>query len=139
MNSNTTDATRTDPSRRCAATTCPKNVFDLEGLRKRCMGDLHLVQNVLKTFHERMPTELKTIETALQSRDTDEIARIAHRVRGTSASVSADGMARAAAAVEDAGRHGQLDELSNNVKHLRDEWETYLNYADELLSAAKNM
>ena len=138
MNLDATNAALGDPTSRGNATPPASDVLDVQGLRRRCMGDLDLMQSVLKLFVERMPMELKTIEEALQVRDLEQMARIAHRVRGTSASMSANAIARAAGAIEDAGRQGQLSDLPANVEHLRDEWEKYLICADALLSEAQS-
>jgi HPt (histidine-containing phosphotransfer) domain-containing protein len=121
-----------------SATPLSSDVLDLGALRNRCMGDLDLVQRVLKTFEERMPEEMETIEKALQLRDTEQIACVAHRVRGCSASMSADGLMRAAAEIEDAGRQGRLTDLPAGIERLHDEWEKYLDCAAALLSAADN-
>jgi HPt (histidine-containing phosphotransfer) domain-containing protein len=123
---------------RPSATSLPSGVLDLEALRNRCMGDVGLVQRVLKTFQERMPEEMETIEKSLLSRDAEQIAHIAHRVRGCSASMSADGLMRAATEIEEASRQGRLSDLPAGIEHLRDEWEKYLDCAAALLSAANN-
>jgi HPt (histidine-containing phosphotransfer) domain-containing protein len=111
-------------------------ILDLEELRSRCMGNIELVQQVLKKFESRTPEEIEAIEKALQLQDTQQIARVAHRLRGTSATVSAEGLTRAAAEIEDVSRQGRLADLPTGVERLRDEWEKYLNCAAALLSAA---
>jgi HPt (histidine-containing phosphotransfer) domain-containing protein len=116
----------------------PCGVLDLKGLHDRCMGDVDLVQRVLKMFEERMPEEFETIEKALQGRDTEQIARVAHRVKGTAASVSAGRLTQAAGEIEDAGREGRLADLPAGVERLHDEWEKYLNCAAALLSTANS-
>jgi HPt (histidine-containing phosphotransfer) domain-containing protein len=108
----------------------------MEGLRNRCMGNIHLVQRVLRAFQERIPAEMETIEQAFRLRDVEQIARIAHRVKGSSASMSAGGLAQAAAEMEDAGRAGRVEEIPARIEHLRDEWEKYLDCAVTLLSSA---
>ena len=100
------------------------------------MGNIDLVQQVLKMFKERIPEEMHTIERALELQDTEEIAHVAHRVKGSSATMSADGLMRAAAAIEDAGREGRVTDLPAGIEHLHDEWEKYLDCAEALLSAA---
>jgi HPt (histidine-containing phosphotransfer) domain-containing protein len=135
MNLNASDAAG-DFACRASATSFPSGVLDVEGLCHRCMGNIDLVQRVLKMFAERMPEEMATIEKAIELRDTEQVARVAHRVRGTSASVSADGLMRAATEIEDVSRQGRLADLPPRVEQLRGEWEKYLSCAAVLLSAA---
>ncbi len=136
MNSPASDAASGDLARRPTATPLSSGVLDLEGLRNRCMGNADLVQRVLKMFEQQFPAEMETIENALQLRDTEQLARVAHRVKGTSASMSAAGLTRAAAEIEDASRQGRLGELPAGIERLHDEWEKYLDCAAALLSAA---
>jgi HPt (histidine-containing phosphotransfer) domain-containing protein len=133
---NACDAACGDPGRRQAAEAVPSDVLDLEKLLGRCMGNSDLVQRVLRTFQERVPEEMKTIEQALERNDAEEIARAAHRVKGSSASMSAEGMVRAAAAIEEVSRAGRVAEIPASLDRLHDEWERYLEYAVTLLSAA---
>lgn len=136
---NAPDAAAGELAARPPTTSLPSGVLDLEELRNRCMGNVDLVQQVLKSFEQRIPEEMETIEKALQLRDTEQIARIAHRVKGTSATVAAQGLMRAAAEIEDVGRQGRLADLPPAIEHLHDEWGEYLNCAAALLSAASTM
>ena len=120
-------------------TSLASGVLDLEELRNRCMGDVDLVQQVLKNFEQRIPEEMETIEKALQLQDTEQIACIAHRVKGTLATVSAEGSDACRGGNRKAGRQGRLSDLPAGIEHLHDEWEKYLNCAAALLSAAGTM
>jgi HPt (histidine-containing phosphotransfer) domain-containing protein len=120
------------------AKSLPSAVLDMESLRNRCMGNLDLVQRLLKTFHERMPLEMDAMEEALKQSDAEAVARLAHRVRGSSASMSADGLTRAATEIEIISRSGSVEDIPASIEHLRDEWEKYLEYGVALLSKADN-
>ena len=136
MKLDASDAVHGDLACRTSATRLPSGVLDLEGLRNRCMGNAELMQQVLKMFTEQIPAEMQTIEKALELRNTEQIARVAHRVKGTSASVSAAGLMRAAAEIEDVSRAGRVGDLPAGIERLHDEWEKYLDCAAALLSAA---
>jgi HPt (histidine-containing phosphotransfer) domain-containing protein len=123
------------PVRRQTPESFPSDVLDLEGLTNRCMGNIDLVQRVLAKFEQQLPEELAELERSLGLRDTEQIARIAHRVKGTSASMSAESLRRAAAAIESLGRTGCVTDVSKEIEHLRGEWERYLEYASTLLPA----
>jgi HPt (histidine-containing phosphotransfer) domain-containing protein len=120
-----------------AAGLSSSEVLNLEELRNRCMGNIQLVQRVLEKFQQRLPEELAALENALDLNDTEQVARVAHRVKGTSASVSAKGLAQAAAEIENTSRAGCATDIPGRIEHLRDEWEKYLDYAVTLLSASK--
>jgi HPt (histidine-containing phosphotransfer) domain-containing protein len=135
-NYDSSDAVRGDIVGQQGATLLPSDVLDLEGLRNRCMGNLDLVQRVLKMFCQRIPEEMGTMEKALELKDTEQIARVAHRVKGSSASVSADGVARAAAEIEEVSRAGRMTDISASIGRLHDEWDKCSDYATTLLSLA---
>jgi HPt (histidine-containing phosphotransfer) domain-containing protein len=119
-----------------AAEPLPSDVLDLEGLRSRCMGNIDLVERVLNTFQQRIPEEMAAMESAFQQNDAEQVARVAHRVKGCSASMSAGRLAQAAAEIEEAARGGRVTEVPANIQHLHQEWEQYLDRAAVLLREA---
>jgi HPt (histidine-containing phosphotransfer) domain-containing protein len=120
---------------RHAAAASSSEVLDLEGLRNRCMGNLDLVQRVLDKFQQRLPEELAELERMLELNDAEQVARVAHRIRGNSASVSAQGLQQAAAEIEDLSRMGRVTDVPVHVEHLRSEWQRYLEHASTPVSA----
>jgi HPt (histidine-containing phosphotransfer) domain-containing protein len=109
-------------------------VLDLDGLRNRCMGNLELVQRVLEKFQQRLPDDLSEMERLLALRDVEQVARIAHRIKGTSATISAQGVHRAAAEIEDMGRAGRVTDIPMGLARLRSQWERYLDCVSALFS-----
>jgi HPt (histidine-containing phosphotransfer) domain-containing protein len=103
------------------ATSAASKVVDLDGLVNRCMGNIELAQRVLEKFRQRLPEELAELEEALRLGDMEKLARTAHRIRGSSATMSAEGLATAAAGVEDAGRQGRAIDVPLCIERLRDE------------------
>ena len=101
-------------------------VLDLDGLCNRCMGNIDLVQQVLEKFQQRLPQELAEMERLLALQDVEQITRMAHRIKGTSATVSAQGVHRAAAEVEDLGRAGRVTDIPTSLARLRSQWERYV-------------
>jgi HPt (histidine-containing phosphotransfer) domain-containing protein len=86
------------------------------------MGNIDLMQRVLDKFQQRVPEDLAELESALDHGDTKCLARVAHRLRGCSATVSAEGLAQAAAEIEDASRAGRVADVPRGIEHLRNEW-----------------
>jgi HPt (histidine-containing phosphotransfer) domain-containing protein len=109
-------------------------VLDLEGLRNRCMGNLDLVQRVLEKFQERLPADLAELERLLALHDVEQVASVAHRIKGTSATISADGLRQAAAEIEDLGRAGRATDIPTGLDRLRGQWEKFQDCLPTLLS-----
>lgn len=118
------------------AESASSTVLDLEGLRNRCMGNIDLVQRVLHKFEQLLPEALAELEAGLDLEDAEQIARIAHRIKGNSANVSAKGLQQVAAEIEDLSHTGRLTDIPLSLERLRGEWERYLEYVSTLLSAA---
>ncbi|MBN1393780.1 MAG: Hpt domain-containing protein [Pirellulales bacterium] len=122
-------------SSRDGATESPNgDVFNSVELLNRCMGDRGLVDRVLNKFRSRFPGEMEEITNALKQGDADRVARVAHRVKGTAASVSAKRLFQAAADVEDASRTGRLEDVLPSIERLREEWEKCLHEAEAMSS-----
>lgn len=100
----------------------PPEVLDVEGLLHRCMDNIDLVQRVLEKFHQRVPEELEELERAFELGNADQLARTAHRLRGSSATVSAFGLVAAATEIEDASRGGRMADIPAGITRLHDEW-----------------
>jgi len=110
------------------------DVLDLEALRNRCMGNVELVQRVLDKFQQRIPEELAELENLLTAGNFEQVARVAHRLKGTSANAGAPGLREAAAEIENSGREARVGDVSVGIEHLRGEWEKYLDYVSTLFS-----
>ena len=93
-------------------------VFDREELRARCLGNIDFVQRVLDKFQQRIPAELAELDRVLALSDGEQLARVAHRMKGTSANVSAAALAHAAAEIEDLGRAGRMADVPEAIERL---------------------
>jgi HPt (histidine-containing phosphotransfer) domain-containing protein len=120
--SNTFGADHDVPVGRQAAERCASDVLNLQELQDRCMGNIELMQRVLGKFQQRIPEELAELEKALELGDMAQIARVAHRVKGSSANVSARGIEQAAVEIENSSREGRIEDVSSHIEHLRAEW-----------------
>ena len=106
--SDTCDASHNVLSCGQAAGISSSEVLNLEELRHRCMGNVQLVQRLLEKFQQRLPENWR-LETLWNSRILSKTHASAPRQR-TSASVSAKGLAQAAAEIESVSRAGK-DEI----------------------------
>jgi HPt (histidine-containing phosphotransfer) domain-containing protein len=124
--SNASEKVSDDVASKQYAESSPPKVMNMEELINRCMGNIDLVQRVLEKFGQRLPEDLEELERALEAGNTEEVARVAHRLKGSSASVSAEGIASAASRIEEAGRAGRSAEIPMALDRLRSEWKRYL-------------
>jgi HPt (histidine-containing phosphotransfer) domain-containing protein len=109
-------------SRPATAPPSSSEILDWEALQNRCMGNLELVERVLDKFQQRLPEELRELESALERGDTERIAGVAHRIKGTSASISATALQHAAAELEELSRADRRQELPARFGLLQSEW-----------------
>ncbi len=99
--------------------------FELEELLARCVGNLELVERVLKKFATHFADDLERLERHLQVGDADELARVAHTMKGASANVAAPGLREQTARIEELARGRQLDQISSRLTLLRNEWSRF--------------
>jgi HPt (histidine-containing phosphotransfer) domain-containing protein len=67
--------------------------LDLDSLTKRCLGRVDLAYRVLEKFNSSVGNDMALLEQAIVARNLTEVARVAHRVKGASLSVSACSLA----------------------------------------------
>ncbi len=90
--------------------------LDLKFLDDFCKGDRAKALEVLRDFCGATRTDLAGLSTALSNRNIAELARFAHRIKGSSLLVGAKPLADAALALEQAakaGGEGNLEPLSD--------------------------
>jgi Amt family ammonium transporter len=100
--------------------------IDFESLLERCMGNLDFVERVLERFQERFPQQLAELERLLETKDAEQLAMAAHRIKGNSANVSATGLHRVAGEIEGLCRANRLGEIPRHVDRLHREWARYV-------------
>jgi HPt (histidine-containing phosphotransfer) domain-containing protein len=133
---NTASANTGMPAGLPVRTPLDSDVLDLQGLCDRCMGNLNLVERVLDKFEQHLPGELAELEQVLELGDAARIAQVAHRIKGNSSSVSAAGLQRAAAAIEDLSRAGRVADVPARLPSLYEQWRRYVDCRATLRPAA---
>ena len=107
-------------------TTKSSLVLDRDALLERCLGNLDFVERILAGFQKRAGQDLEELERVVAGRDVEAVVQIAHRIKGSSANVSAEGLRHEAETIEALGRAGCLDDIPAQFARLRHEWERYL-------------
>lgn len=129
---NMTPATRSNEQPTAASL---REVLDFAALCHRCLENIELAWRVLEKFQQRLPLDLAELDAAIASGDADQAGKIAHRIKGTAANVSAERLAKVAANITDLARRQEVGEAAGLVGDLREEWKRYLDRASALRSA----
>jgi HPt (histidine-containing phosphotransfer) domain-containing protein len=106
--------------------------LDLQQLIDRCMGNHRFAERILAKFESRFDDELQQLERSQAEQDADEVAEIAHRLKGSAGSVSDSGLAAISAQIEDLAQSRQLAEVSPCLASLRREWLRFMEFSSSL-------
>jgi HPt (histidine-containing phosphotransfer) domain-containing protein len=84
---------------------------------KSIMGDAfrEVVQMCLQT----LPEQLEAIESAIETRDSEALFNVCHKLKSSSGSIGAYGLAEKAQVVEQIGRNGSSDVPQQAIDELR--------------------
>lgn len=97
-------------------------VIQYDELLERCMGNQAFAQRVLDRFRERFADDLEELERQLNSGDAMQASKLAHRLKGAAANVSAESLSQLAADIEACSRQGQLEQAESPLRELLDSW-----------------
>lgn len=103
--------------------------LDHDQLLARCLGNLEFAERILTKFQQRFGEELKQLERSLNSEDREGIARLAHSLKGASATVAAPALMAEMAGIESLARESRLDEISGRLDRLQEEWARFVESA----------
>ncbi len=56
-------------------------IYSLDKINEMAEGDEEFVQSVISVFLEEVPTDLSQLETALQSRNYEQVYKLAHKIK----------------------------------------------------------
>jgi PAS domain S-box-containing protein len=94
---------------------------DLTGVKVLAEGDKDFEREVLEAFAATARTGLADMQRALDRSDAAALARVAHTLKGASASIAANAASRAAEALELAAHGGNTASLSGLAQGLEQE------------------
>ncbi len=117
--------------------TCGTLPYNINALLARCAGKSSLAEKLLNTFCSRTPDELAEMEKVLASGNLVELALMAHKLKGASATISAEPLRKEAARLEQLAKERNLADAELCMERVIQEYlqlKTYL--ADEIEPAA---
>ncbi len=108
---------------------CPINV---ESALERCGGDKEFLDEMLVEFMEIANDQLRKISEVIEQGNSEELAKLAHSLKGASLNLGAERVSTIALELEKAGKEGLFDgtkqlweKLSDSIKEV----EEYINQA----------
>ena len=106
--------------------------FDCEKLLAECDDEESFAGRCLQIFVREAQTDLNGIAAALNKRDFSQITRLAHRIKGASASIRAEFLRQQAAHLEILGGKEELAEVSECFARLRSEFDHFKSFVATL-------
>jgi CheY-like chemotaxis protein/HPt (histidine-containing phosphotransfer) domain-containing protein len=94
---------------------------DMDKLLRLCGGQPEFVLHVLDKFEEQAARDSDAIESAARQAALAEIGELAHRLKGSSATLFIEGVRSEAACIEEMARRGNLAAAAEAAPRLR--WE----------------
>ena len=102
-------------------------------LLARCVGRLDLVKRVVGTFVEQLAMDIPNLAKEISEGNSEQAAKLAHRIKGASANVAAEQLRINASELEELTRDGDLNAATEKVKSLDANWQDYLKVATPFL------
>ena len=93
--------------------------FNPELLRERLDGDEEMIGMILDIFQEDSSRIMEDIERAVMSGNTDDAGKFGHSLKGSSGNVGAIALQQVSAAVEKAGKDGDMESLRSLLADLK--------------------
>lgn len=110
-------------------------VIDFERLCQRLMGDRQLAVELLAKTSQRLPNDLQSIQDAAGSQQYDALMKAAHKLKGTAATLSAEGLRQACEALEEASRAASPSAIEPRVAALLEETQKFSRSAQAIIVA----
>ena len=109
-------------------------VFDYAAMSERLMDDQELIQVIADAYLSDMPVQIEQLKTLVQNEDVEQAAAQAHKIKGASSNVGAMALSALALKMEQAGKAGDMDSISQNVTALEQCFEQLKSTMEETLS-----
>ncbi len=90
-----------------------------EQLLERCMGNAELMRQILGSFREQLTSLTEEISKAVKADDPVNLARVAHTLKGASATLSAGEMKKIAEKLENIAATGNLGDAEGRPRFVQ--------------------
>jgi HPt (histidine-containing phosphotransfer) domain-containing protein len=120
------EAQQISPASPLAASSAPP--LDVKALLTRCMGNSALVCRLLDKFQTQVQDNLQQLRNSVASANCAAFTALAHTLKGSAASLSAEGVRQVAWELEQAGRQGQIGQTEEPLRRLKEQIDQCLAY-----------
>jgi PAS domain S-box-containing protein len=100
--------------------------WNKESLYERLMNDEELINLVMENFTMDTPKQIGNLKRALNDGKADEARRLAHSLKGSSASIGAERIHKVAAAIEDKCANAYIESAAESMATLEKEFQLFL-------------
>ena len=115
-----------------------EEAFCLEDLRRRCLGNLELMERVLAAFQASFSGDLASLTEAAHRRDAEQARRLAHRMKGAAANAAAPQLMQLAAELERDCDASSSTSPRDKVEQLQHQWKTFLVESQQKVMTCKS-
>lgn len=98
----------------------PHEVLNMRQFEDATGGDTELMQELAGLYLEDADAQLPSLVEAATQRDMERLSRVAHGLKGSSASIGADRAANAFRLLEEMGRAGAADGIEDAIDRARE-------------------
>jgi HPt (histidine-containing phosphotransfer) domain-containing protein len=99
--------------------------FNREELLERLQGNLELIPKFVALFIESVKEPIIRLKNAVNIGNCDDIHRLSHLIKGSSANISAPRIMKIAAALDDMAKSGVLDNAPHLLHQLESEYAAF--------------
>jgi HPt (histidine-containing phosphotransfer) domain-containing protein len=103
--------------------TAKQKIFDRDAVLGRLLDDRELLKTVVACFIEDLPRQIVALHHYLEANDTAGAELQAHAIAGASSNIGGEALRTVAAAMEYAGKEGNLDLIRGRMDDLEKEFE----------------
>jgi len=93
---------------------------------KEVMGDV--LDDLIVTFLEFMPEQIRQLELAVNENNSEQIFTIAHRIKSSSGTIGALGLAERAEKLEQHGKNGEHDGNTELLAELLEKYDVVVEF-----------
>ena len=109
-----------------------------EALCQRVMNDREMALDLIQRAVGYFRNDLNDAEQALQEKDFDRLGKIAHKLKGTTGTLSAEPLRKTCEQLEQAVRSAEWPEISTGMQRMREQMQAFWNAAERLIEKEKN-
>lgn len=96
----------------------PRPILDFDRVEEATGGDHEFMRELVDLFLEDATDRIRELEAAVSAKDTEQLGKCAHKLKGSSANVGADHMSQLAKTLEDTARRAELEGARELIERL---------------------